>query len=161
MVPSLPKAGRAQGINFHPFPVPAVANWFAHSASPGLMPLPCPGSRSLCLSPSCISMHPPWQDSWTHQFLLLSPGLGSGTFPGGDLSWSPYLTLEPSLIHQRHWMNGDRECFSPKTGSQPLHLKLRKKAINRVCFLFVNVAGFFAYWCFYCCQAQLLESGTC
>lgn len=126
------------------------------SLGPDAPPQPCSGPPLPVTIVHLMSILP----DRVHQFLSLSPGPGSGTFPWGDLSWSPYLTLEPSLIHQPHRTNGDRERFSLKTGGQPLHLKPRKKAINGVCFLSVSAASFFTYWHFYRCCAQLPESGT-
>lgn len=141
-----------------PSPMPAVANGFIHSvlltSDTTITPLQPRASPVAIMHLAYIL---PRQSSSIP--IAFHQASAQGTFPWGDLYWSPYLTLEPCLIHQPHRMNSDRECFSLQTGSQPPHLKLRKKAINRVCFLFVSVASFFTYWCFYCCSAQLLESG--
>lgn len=88
-----------------------------------------------------------------------SPGLGSGTFPWGDLYWSPYLTPEPSLIHQPHRMNGERKCFSPKTGRQPLHLNLGKQPSTGSAF-YASRRQPLGSLRFYRCHAQLPQAGT-
>lgn len=139
-----------------PSPMPAVANWFITLFCLGLIPPLLPVATGLSCRHRASRVHPPRQSSSIP--IAFHQASAQGTFPWGDLYWSPYLTLEPCLIHQPHRMNSDRDCFSLQTGSQPPHLKLRRKAISRVCFLFVSVASLFPYWCFYCCSAQLLKS---
>lgn len=109
----------------------------------GLIHHYAPAATGLSCRHRASLVHPPRQSSSIP--IAFHQASAQGTFPWGDLYWSPYLTLEPCLIHQPHRMNSDRECFSLQTSSQPPHLKLRKKAINRVCFLFVSVASFFTY----------------
>lgn len=152
-----PKGRITIGDKFHHFPLYQLQlidlyTLFSLGLIPPLGPVPGPRAAAIMHLTYILS------DRLINSYCF-SPGLGSGTFPLGDLYWSPYLTLEPSLIHQLHWMNCDRECLSLKTGSQPLHLKRKKKAINRVWFPSVSVASFFTYWCFYCCHAGCLSQG--
>lgn len=87
--------------------------------------LVAPQPPGLCLSPSCIS----WTSSLTgtHQFLVLFTRPRLWHFPLGDRLRSPCCSWT-QLIHQPHWMNSDRECFSPRWAASLLHLKLRKQA---------------------------------
>lgn len=158
MVPFSQRKGDPGGQISALSPVPAGANWFLHSAVLGLIPWWPPAAQASVSPSGCTHILP----DRSCQLDCFSPGLGSGTFPWGDLCWSPYLTPEPSLIHQPHGISGDRECFSLKTGGQPLHLELREPATNGVCFLFVSVTGVLANWGhFYCCGAQLPSRGKC